>query len=104
MDTDGKLFERILFQRLFEHLDRTGELSPNQFGFRVRRSTGDAITKVLDTAKSAGTRYSQYQEIYVLVALDTMNAFNSAPWAHIDKALRARETPDHLTNILRSDQ
>lgn len=36
LNTVGKLFERILLQRLKEHLDRTGGLSPNQFGFRVK--------------------------------------------------------------------
>lgn len=51
MDTAGKVLERILLHRLYEHLDRTGGLSLNQFGFRFGRSAGDAITRILDTVK-----------------------------------------------------
>jgi len=54
LDTAGKLLERIVLQRLNDHLDRTGGLSPNQFGFRKGKSTEDAINEVLDLANWAG--------------------------------------------------
>lgn len=102
MDTAGKLLEKILLRRLNEHLDRIGILNSNQFGFWVGRSTVDVISKILDTAKWAGTGNLQYQELCVLIALDIKNGFNIAPWALIDAILRAKRTPKNLMNILRS--
>lgn len=79
LDTSGKLLERILLQRLNAHLDQSGGLSPNQFGFLKGRSTEDAITKVLEMAKWAGNSAPQHQELCVLVTLDVRNAFNTVP-------------------------
>ncbi|KAL4089772.1 hypothetical protein QTP88_024743 [Uroleucon formosanum] len=42
------------------------------------------------------------QELCVLVALDVQNAFNSAPWKHVDEALRRRGVPRYLLKIIRS--
>ena len=39
----GKLFERILNSRLQAFLEREGELSDYQFGFRANKSTIDTI-------------------------------------------------------------
>lgn len=64
-----------------------------------RRVCGEVPT---DRRCGAGTGYLQYQELCVLVALDIQNAFNTAPWALIDSALRVRMTPTYLINILRS--
>lgn len=102
MDTSGKLLERVLLQRLTKHLDDTRGLSPNQFGFRKGRSTEDAINKVLDMAEWVGRGPSQYQCLCVLVTIDVKNAFNTAPWDHIDAALRARGAPLYLIRMLRS--
>lgn len=60
----------FIIQRINEHLDRTGGLSPNPFGFRSSRSTEDAISKILATAIWATRGYSQYQDLCILVALD----------------------------------
>jgi len=44
LDEVGKLFERIIANRLIQHLSQSGpELSEEQFGFRKGRSTTDAI-------------------------------------------------------------
>ncbi|KAL4121985.1 hypothetical protein QTP88_014400 [Uroleucon formosanum] len=102
LDTTGKLFERILLLRLNEHLERAGGLNTNQFGFRRGCSTEDAINKVLDLARWANHGPSKNQELCVLVALDVQNAFNSAPWKHVDEALRRRGVPRYLLKILRS--
>jgi len=42
LDEAGKLFDRVIAERLREHLDEVDGLSPDQFGFR-RGSTIDAI-------------------------------------------------------------
>ncbi|KAL4131265.1 hypothetical protein QTP88_008602 [Uroleucon formosanum] len=48
LNTPGKLLERLLLQRLEDHLDAQGGLrrAPNQFGFRTGVSTESAIGKV----------------------------------------------------------
>ncbi|CAK1580033.1 unnamed protein product [Parnassius mnemosyne] len=47
LDEVGKLFERVIANRLAEHLAGTEpDLAEHQFGFRKRRSTVDAIMRV----------------------------------------------------------
>ncbi|CAK1600727.1 unnamed protein product [Parnassius mnemosyne] len=47
LDEAGKLFERVIANRLAEHLAGTGpDHAEHQFGFRKRRSTVDAIMRV----------------------------------------------------------
>ncbi|XP_049315861.1 uncharacterized protein LOC125779263 [Bactrocera dorsalis] len=55
LDTTGKILERIICARLELHLEKEGEkgLSDNQYGFRKKRSTTDAIKKLTDIAKKA---------------------------------------------------
>ncbi|CAK1580084.1 unnamed protein product [Parnassius mnemosyne] len=55
LDEAGKLFERIIPDRLVSHLCREGpDLDENQFGFRRGRSTIDAITRVRALAEETG--------------------------------------------------
>ena len=50
----GKLLERIVANRITTHLSHIGpNISDNQFGFRVGRSTIDAIDRVTKFAQSA---------------------------------------------------
>ena len=81
LDTAGKIFERIIHQRIEAVVDPL--LADNQYGFRKGRSTLDAINLVVNTAKEAiaGTRWKGGTKKYCLVAtLDIRNAFNSANW------------------------
>ena len=43
-----KIFEKMLFSRLFSYLDKNQLLSKNQFDFRPKSSTHFAITKIHD--------------------------------------------------------
>ena len=51
LDNFGKLFERLLLQRLGKHIEGMRRLSNRQYGFRKGRSTVDAIAKVIEAAK-----------------------------------------------------
>lgn len=79
LDSIGKLFEKILSQRLRVHLEETDTLSNNQFGFRHGRSTMDALGRVLETVRRAKGRTSAKNRYVGMLALDVKNAFNSAP-------------------------
>ena len=48
LDTAGKIFERIIYQRIEAVVDPL--LADNQYGFRKGRSTLDAINLVVNTA------------------------------------------------------
>ena len=63
----------------------------NQCGFRRGRSTIDSIKKLTTIAGHAieGIRWIHgSKEYYVVIILDSRNAFNSICWSHIIRALR----------------
>lgn len=103
LDAPGKLLERLLLQRLEEHLDAHGgrRRAQNQFGFRKGVSTESAIGMVLSIAAQAATT-PRRKSLCVLVTLDVRNAFNSLRWPVIDAALRGINTPEYLVEMLRS--
>ncbi|KAL4082363.1 hypothetical protein QTP88_030019 [Uroleucon formosanum] len=103
LDTPGKLLERLLLQRLEEHMDAHGgrRRAPNQFGFRKGVSTESAIGRVLEIAAGAAAT-PRRKSLCVLVTLDVRNAFNSLRWPVIDSALRDMNTPEYLVRMLRS--
>lgn len=103
LDTAGKIFERIIHQRIEAIVDPL--LADNQYGFRKGRSTLDAINLVVSTAKDAiaGTRWKGGTKKYCLVAtLDIRNAFNSANWDRIMQALEEKNVPGYLRRIVAS--
>ncbi|XP_060665724.1 uncharacterized protein LOC132798011 [Drosophila nasuta] len=105
IDVAGKLLEKVICTRLEEAILVNGNLSPNQYGFRKARSTVDAIEKVVGIASNAiaGTRWKGGQKKYCLmVTLDIRNAFNSARWNCILRALDAFKVPRQLLKIIRS--
>jgi len=66
LDTAGKVFERIIHNRIEKVADPL--LAINQYGFRRSRSTVDAINKVVNRAKEAisGKRYREAIEAVLL--------------------------------------
>lgn len=102
LDTPGKLLERLLLQRLEDHLDaRERRRAPNQYGFRKGVGTESAIAKVLEVAAQAASGSGQ-KDLCVLVTLDVQNAFNTLRWPVIDEALRKKNTPEYLVEMIRS--
>jgi len=100
LDTIGKLFKKLLTQRLREHLAAGRNLSRNQYGFRAGKSTLDVMSRVRTLVENANGR-GQARNLYVgMLTLDVKNAFNSAPWDAILSALLRKGTPHYLLNIL----
>ena len=103
LDTSGKIFERIIGERLTTAIEECGGLSDHQYGFRKGRSTIDAVNLVINTAKQAiaGKRWKRGSKNYcAVVTLDVKNAFNSAQWRVIREALRRRTIPQYLRRII----
>lgn len=94
LDCLGKLFEKVLDNRLRNFLDGSDGYHARQFGFRKGRSTIDALNALRETItpkKKIGIH-----------TLDIKNAFNSAPWSVILQAMQEKEVPDYLQRIVSS--
>ncbi|XP_050561732.1 uncharacterized protein LOC118274342 [Spodoptera frugiperda] len=97
LDEVSKLFERVIAERLVEHLSRVGpDLSECQYGFRQQRSTIDAILRVRSLSDQAVSRGG----VALAISLDIVNAFNSLPWKAIREALVHHRVPPYLQNIV----
>ena len=105
LDSPGKMYERVIYERLLEHAQAKGAISDMQFGFRKNRSTVDAIKIVVDTAASAieGIRWRGGTiEYCAVVTLDVKNAFNTADWTCIRRTLARIDTPPYLMQTVES--
>ncbi|KAL4100827.1 hypothetical protein QTP88_020856 [Uroleucon formosanum] len=97
IDCTGKLFEKIIDNRVRDFL-KSGTpsgLSENQFGFRSKRSTTDALAVVCKAAEDVGPRKETG-----MLSLDVQNAFNSAPWDKILEAMKAKKLPTYLCQLV----
>lgn len=100
LNTTAKIFEKIIVGRLEQHLDNRAEggISENQYGFRKGKSTTDAIINLRDWIKDN----SGPGKTFMAVSLDIKNAFNTACWPRIVKALTDKEAPNYIQVIIHS--
>nr|XP_012145702.1 PREDICTED: uncharacterized protein LOC100883183 [Megachile rotundata] len=76
LDVVGKIFERVIANRLVAHFSGDGpDVVDCQFGFRRGRSTVDAVQRVRRIAESATSRGG----VAIGISLDIVNAFNALP-------------------------
>ena len=68
----SKVFEKLVNNRIVEHLEKCGLFSDFQYGFRSSRSTADLLTVVSDRIARAFNRSGATRA----VALDISKAFN----------------------------
>jgi hypothetical protein len=102
IDTLGKVLEHLIKARIEKEVQERGDLSDNQFGFRKGLSTMDAIGEVLKLARLANSGSWGTKEYCALVALDVENAFNTAPWERIVKALENLKVSEYLTEMVQT--
>lgn len=100
LDVVGKLYEQLLLSRLQEAVDR--RLSDRQYGFRKGRSTVDAVRRVFVGAERAAEGTWRTRRIPAVLLLDVRNAFNTARWDCIDRALCAAGVEPYLVRTIRS--
>ena len=84
LNNTGKLFERVIYNRLIRIAEKDGGLSENRFGFRKGRSKTDALVLVANT----------------VITLDVKNAFNSARWSKIPESLINLSVAKYLVRIV----
>ena len=68
----SKVFEKLVNNRIVDHLEKCGLFSDFQYGFRSSRSTADLLTVVSDRIARAFNRSGATQA----VALDISKAFD----------------------------
>lgn len=100
LDDIGKIFERVIADRLNGWLNDNPvfSLSENQFGFRIARSTIDALNCV----KAFTSEIISEGGYAIAVGLDVANAFNSVPWSVILTAMEKKNFPLYLRRIVGS--
>ena len=98
LDSVGKLLEGLLAARLKTECEQKNAIHDHQFGFMKGRSTIDAASDVVhflrDGMSSGG--------ISTIVTVDIKNAFNSANWTIILRALQEKGVSAYLRKILQS--
>ena len=76
LDTAGKLLKKLARQRLPAAIKAAGGLTERQYGFRMGRSSAEALQEVVRAAKCAGRGYYYCISVCLLATLDVKNAFN----------------------------
>ncbi|KAL4153928.1 hypothetical protein QTP88_001761 [Uroleucon formosanum] len=95
LDSCGKLFEKLLDNRIREHLEATNGLADTQYGFRKGRSTIHAVHKLMSIVNNCG------KDVRVgVLTLDIKNAFNSASWNIIMREAYEKDIPPYLCRVL----
>ncbi|GHJ61407.1 hypothetical protein NOK12_39250 [Nocardioides sp. OK12] len=92
----GKVLERLLKLRLSETSLAPGKLSDKQFGFVQGRSTEDAIVEMRRIVSASSRRY------VIALLFDISGAFDNVWWPLVLKALRDRDCPRNVFNVMTS--
>ena len=99
LDGVGKLLERVVATRLESHLSRSVPgLHDSQFGFRMGRSTAEAVARVRSLVDGAERR----GYVALVVSLDVVDAFKSIPWDRIHWAVEFHRAPAYLRSVVRA--
>lgn len=93
----GKIYERVVITLLEDHVEGKGGLAEEQFGFRRRRSTVDAI----DMFRGYVRRAREEGKYVLAISLDIKNAFGSIPWSEVDYAMHEWDFPGYLKAVVK---
>lgn len=71
----SKIFEKLMYSRLYSFLSKNQILAEHQFGFRLNRNTSDAVLQFLDYAYDSLDKGNQVMAIFLDLkkAFDTVN-------------------------------
>lgn len=91
----GKIYERLIVERLLTLYSKSGGTSNSQYGFTKGISTVDAVSKLITVVKNS-------QKIYAIaIFIDISKAFDNLPWASILYQLTKLKCPGKLYNVFR---
>ena len=93
----GKLLERVIAERIKQHLKTVGpDIHEQQYGFRQGKSTIDAIDRVQRIAREA----VKERVVALAMSVDITNAFNTLPWRAIENGLAKLGLPSGIRKIV----
>uniref|UniRef100_A0ABD2W6X5 Reverse transcriptase domain-containing protein n=1 Tax=Trichogramma kaykai TaxID=54128 RepID=A0ABD2W6X5_9HYME len=90
-----KTFERLIIDRASAVIHKKAHESDSQFGFKVGRSTEDAILKLQQVVKESNSNYACAN------LLDISGAFDNLWWLSLINILRARGCPVNIFRVLK---
>lgn len=102
IDSCGKLLEGLIRKKLQTELEDRHLISEQQYFFRTKRSTVNAIEKVQDTIMEIRHKAIKNRENCVMILIDIENAFNSAPWDKIVTGLQNNGISTYFINMVMS--
>ena len=94
----SKVFEKLVNNRIVDHLEKCGLFSDFQYGFRSSRSTADLLTVVCDRIDRAFNRSGATQT----VALDISKAFDRVWYASLLHRLKSYGIPGQTFGLISS--
>ena len=94
----SKVFEKLVNNRIVDHLENCGHFSDFQYGFRSSRSTADFLTVASDRIARAFNRLGANQT----VALDISKAFDRVWHAGLLHKLKSYGIPDQIFGLISS--
>ena len=95
LNVGGKVFEKLLIDRINHHVFSNRLLNENRYGFLPQKSTVDAALAV----KSFIRENLQQKNCVVLVGFDVRGAFDAAWWPCILSNLRDLQCPKNLYDL-----
>ena len=95
--TLSKLLEKIVYKRVYQFLEKTGQIFPSEYGFRTSHSCENAVSELLSTIIK-----DKEQGLYtVSLFLDLFKAFDSL---ELEMVLRKLESYGIHGNVLLSEK
>lgn len=98
LNTEGKVLEKLLINRINHHVFSNNLLSNNQYGFTPQKGTVNALLAVKNFIEES---ISQRQYV-IMVSLDVQGAFDAAWWPSILNALQEFHCPRNLYNLAKN--
>lgn len=92
----GKLFEKLLKERLTQTSMAPGRISSRQFGFMPGRSTEDAIVELRRIVDACEHRY------VIGLLFDIAGAFDNVWWPSVLESLKARDCPRNVFEVIKN--
>lgn len=92
----GKVFERIIKERMTASIDANNAMSPNQYGFRKGKSTTSAIQALTSYARQNPNVYT------IAIFIDIKGAFDSLWWPEVFHNLNRIGISKPIFNVLKS--
>ena len=94
----GKMYEKLIINRIVDFLRKNNRLSKSQFGFTPQVSTEMALHCVKNFIKFTFDN----KGFGMIISLDISGAFNTCYWPKILLQLRKKRCPDNLFKVIES--